>query len=58
MSEDAARDDLRARGIWRIAPGLWCDSTTPDLIAVAAGRDTARDVHAALERAGRLPPRK
>ena len=55
MTESAAAADLRRRGIWRIAPGLWCDRTEPGLIAVALDADTAWQVRAALKQAGQLP---
>lgn len=55
MTEARATADLMARGVWRIAPGLWCDKSVPDMIAVAPEQDTARRVRAALERAGQLP---
>ena len=58
MTEQAARDDLHARGIWKVAPGLWCDRSVPDMIAVVPEMDTARNVRAALKRAGQLPARK
>jgi hypothetical protein len=46
--EQKAEAELRARGIWRVAPGLWCDASVPDLIAVVPERDNATDVRAAL----------
>jgi hypothetical protein len=57
MTEREFQSDLAARGIWRVAPGLWCDASVPDLIAVAPERDNAADVHAALAKAEQLPPR-
>lgn len=55
ISEHDAAADLRRRGVWRLAPGLWCDSSVPDLISVAADMDTARDVRLALAEACQLP---
>lgn len=55
MSENQATLDLRKRGVWRLAPGLWCDRTVPGLISVAPEADNARDVRAALAKAGQLP---
>ena len=55
MTEDQACRDLQMRGVWRLAPGLWCDKSTPDLIAVAPEKDTALQVRAALTRAKQLP---
>jgi hypothetical protein len=39
MTEIEFQSDLAARGIWRVAPGLWCDASVPDLIAVAPERE-------------------
>lgn len=58
MSESEAIADLRKRGVWRLAPGLWCDASMPDLIVVVPELDTASCVRAALEQAGQLPERK
>lgn len=58
MSEDEAKLDLRDRGIWRMAPGLWCDQTVPDLIGVHDVSDNAVCVRNALDKAGMLPPLK
>ena len=55
MTEEQAPSDLYARGIWRMAPGLWCDRNVPDLIAVADERDTALEVRTSLANAGQLP---
>lgn len=56
MTEEQARTDLHNRGVWRMAPGLWCDKSVPDFIAVAGAQDTAIQVRKNLERAGMLPP--
>ena len=56
MDEHAVAEDLRARGVWRIAPGLWCDKSVPDMILVAPEVDTAISVRAALDKAQQLPP--
>lgn len=58
MTEKGAADNSRARGVWRIAPGLWCDRSVPDMISVAPEVDAVRGVHSALKRAGQLPPLK
>jgi hypothetical protein len=55
MTEREAQADLRSRGVWRIAPGLWCDASVPDLIAVHPKRDTACNVRKALQQSGQLP---
>ena len=54
-SEDKATKDLRERGVFRMAPGLWCDSTRPDLISVIPDCDNAVSVRRALCIAGQLP---
>ena len=56
MTEQAARNDLHARGVWQLAPGLWCDKSVPGIISVEPEMDTALDVRASLVRAGQLPP--
>lgn len=56
MSEDEATADLKSRGVWRMAPGLWCDASVPDLIAVDDEVDNATTVRKALQSAGTLPP--
>ena len=55
MTEPEASKDLHARGIWRIAPGLWCDKSIPDLIEVHEDYDNAVAVRRALVRSGQLP---
>jgi hypothetical protein len=56
MTEYEAARDLHSRGIFQLAPGLWCDKSVPDMIAVADEHDTAIGVRRALEKAGSLPP--
>ena len=55
MTEREASKDLYARGIFQIAPGLWCDTSVPDMIQVHDDRDTAFAVRRALVEAGQLP---
>lgn len=55
MTEDEARTDLHQRGVWQMAPGLWCDASVPDMISVVPELDTAVDVRRALLAAGQLP---
>lgn len=56
MTEDEARNDLNKRGVFKIAPCLWCDKSVPDMIDVHPDQDTAMAVRAALELSGMLPP--
>ena len=58
MTEAEATADLSARGVWRLAPGLWGNRAVPEMIAVAPQKDNARDVRAALKAAGDLPPKR
>lgn len=55
MTEQQAKDDLYRRGIWQLAPGLWCDKNIPDMIAVHCERDNAIEVRAALIKSNMLP---
>ncbi len=58
MTEQQAEQDLHARGVWQIAPGLWVDKSALEFIPVANDCDTALDVRAALVDAGQLPPKQ
>lgn len=58
MTEEEASADLHARGVFRMAPGLRCDKSVPDLIAVHPDADNAIDVRRALKKAGMLPPKR
>ena len=55
MTEQQASQDLHSRGVWQMAPGLWCDKSEPGFIAVDESQDTALKVRSALEKAGQLP---
>lgn len=50
MTEQEAKDQLYADGIWQLAPGLWCNKANNELIPVHPDHDNALSVYRALKK--------
>lgn len=56
MTEKEAHDDLYARGVWQLAPGLWCDKQAFEMIPADDAMDNAIAIRAWLVSRNELPP--